>query len=341
MALYEDGAFCPVLTAATMDRMIKSPERFSLRKWHLSGVRKHVFEELERIVLGNARSAKSQERRLLRVVRPLLRFVSSLPQYTLQTRDLSPDTRAVRDAFAEATEPDVLLFENLPKACDLLPFSARQRLRDRSTDITTYVTAIKDAFEELRNAYPGLLESVRQSLMEAFGLSSGKSLTLREPLQATAANLVEFVVEPDLRLFLSRILERNHSEDSWLEGVASFLAERLVSKWRDEDRAHFNIRLRQFVRRIRLLEATVANRPAESTAKSIESIRVSLTGTSFGQIDYSVHLHEKSEQRLKKLQTGIQEVISNTGGGDPTLAVGALCRVLRSRLQDANNDTRR
>ena len=341
VALYEDGIFCPVLTAATMDRMIKSPERFSLRKWHLSGVRKHVFEELERIVLGDKKSAKSQERRLLRVVRPLLRFVSSLPQYTLQTRDLSPDTRAVRDAFAEATEPDVLLFDNLPKACDLLPFSARQRLKDRSTDITTYVTTIKNAFEELRNAYPRLLESVRQSFMEAFGFSSGENLTLREPLQATAANIVEFVVEPDLRLFLSRILERDNTEDLWLQGAASFLAERPVPKWRDEDRAHFNVRLRQFVRRIRLLEATIANRPPQSTAQSIDSIRVSLTGTTFGQLDYSVHLDKKCERKLKKLQTSIQEAISNNYDADSALTVGAICRVLRSRLQEANADTRR
>jgi vacuolar-type H+-ATPase catalytic subunit A/Vma1 len=332
IALYENGIFCPSLTAATMDRLVKSPERFTIRKWQLSGVRKHLFEELERMVLGREASVHSKERRLLRVVRPLLHFISSLPQYAMQTADLSPQTRAIRNAFQQATEPDILLFESLPGACGLPPFSASQRASARSTDVSAYVAAIKSTFRELHAAYPRLLESIRQSLKEGFGLSSGTP-SLREALQADAANLLEFVVEPDLNLFLSRILDRDSNEDAWLEGVASFLCERPVVKWRDEDRAHFNVRLRQFVRRTRLLEATVADRPARRSAKSVDSIRLSLTGTSFGQIDYSVHLDKASEKKIQRIQTLIEDAVS--GSPDPTVAIGALCRVLKSRLQES------
>ena len=341
VALYESGVFCPVLTAAIMDRLIKSPERFSLRRWQLSGIRKHVFEELERIVLGNTTPNKSRRRRMLRVVRPLLGFISSLPQYTMQTADLSPRTRAVRDAFWEATEPDILLFKNLPEACGLRPFSARQPLKTRSGDISAYVKAIRNTFHELRNAYPQLLQSMRISLAEGFGLSSEETSSLFDILQANAANLSEYVVEPDLKLLLSRILERHDSEDSWLESIASFLAEQPVAKWRDEDRAHFNIRLRQFVRRIRLLEATINDRPQVSIPKSLDSIRVSLTGTSFGQLDYSVHLDKKCKRKLKKIQADIEEAISNIDSVDPTIAVGALCQVLTARLQNVGTDTGR
>lgn len=332
IALYENGIFCPSLTAAIMDRLIKSPERFTVRKWQLSGVRTHVFEELERVVLGGEAPVRCKERRLLRVVRPLLHFISSLPQYTMQTADLSPQTRAVRDTFQQATEPDILLFESLPGACGLPTFSASQRTGTRLADVSSYVDAIRSAFRELRAAYPRLLEAVRQSLKEGFGFSS-ETPSLRETLQADAATLLEFVVEPDLNLFLSRILDRDSNEDAWLEGVASFLCERPVVKWRDEDRAHFNVRLRQFVRRTRLLEATIADRPEGTTAKSVDSIRLSLTGTSFGQIDYSLHLERTCERKVQRLQTLIEDAVS--GNPDPAIAIAALCRTLKSRLQES------
>jgi hypothetical protein len=278
---------------------------------------------------------------MLCVVRPLLGFISSLPQYTMQTTDLSPRTRAVRDAFLEATEPDILLFKNLPEACGLQPFSARQPLKRRSSDISAYVKAIRSTFHELRNAYPQLLQSIRLSLSEGFGLSSEEASSLFDVLQANATNLSAYVVEPDLKLLLSRILERHDSEESWLESIASFLAEQPVAKWRDENRAHFNIRLRQFVRRIRLLEATINDRPHVPMHKSLDSIRVSLTGTSFGQLDYSVHLDKKCKRKLKKIQAGIEEAISTIDSADHTIAVGALCQVLTARLQDVGTDTRR
>ncbi len=330
IALYENGIFCPTLTAAMMDRLVKSPERFAIRKWQLSGIRKHVFEELERVVLGEEVSVQSKERRLLRIVRPLLHFVSSLQQYTMQTADLSPQTRAIRDAFAQATEPDVLLFESLPNACGLPPFSASQKSDGRSTDVVTYVATIRSAFRELHAAYPRLLDAVRDSLREGFGLPSGTP-RLREAIQTDTAGVLEFVVEPDLRLFLSRLLEHDSNEDAWLEGVASLLCERPVAKWRDEDRAYFNVRLRQFVRRIHLLEATVADRPAKATAKSVDSIRVSLTGTSFGQIDHSIHLNKGSEKQVRKIQVLVENAIASSP--DRATAIGALCRALQSRLQ--------
>jgi len=332
VALYEDGAFCPVLTAAGFERLIKSPERFSVRRWQLSGVRGRVFEELERLVVGeNVTQQHSRKRRLLNVARPLLRFIASLPEYTMQTNQLSPQTQAIRRAFEDATEPDVLLFESLPEACDLPRFSSRRSSRRQTAHLARYISAIKSSFQELRGSYPRLLESVRQSFNEVLGLPHKDVHSVRDALKGNARYLQEFAIERDLKLLFSHILQDDLAPDAWLEGIASFLGERPMPKWRDEDIAHFSIRLRQFVRRMELLTITLSDRPMQAGKDFVESVRVSLTGTNFGQLDHAIHLDKSTVKQARRIEERVEAVLSD--GTDATVAVGALCRLLKRRLE--------
>lgn len=332
LALYEDGAFCPRLSVAAFERLVKSPERFSIRRWKLSGVRSQLFVELERLVLGRQSATRPVDQRLLRVARPLMRFFASLPAYTMHTADLAPRTQSVRDAFTEATEPDVLFFETLPTICGLAAFEHNSSRRDRSHDIAAYVDEIRAAVEELRGAFPRLLDSVQRSLAEGFNVSAAGVRELRSAVQAEVSEVAEFAIERDLRLLISRLLATDGSEDAWIDGVASFLAERPIAKWRDEDRARFNVRLRQFVRRIQLLRATVSDRPPHVAGDGTESVRVSLTGTAFGQVDHAVHLGRMAQKRVRKIEARLEETLKDEG--DSVAVLGALCRLLRRRLTE-------
>ncbi|MCC6909696.1 MAG: hypothetical protein IT430_17305 [Phycisphaerales bacterium] len=324
VALYEDGAFCPSISAAVFERLIKAPARFTVRRWEVTGVRGQVFRELERIVGDPSSAASPGKAHILSVVRPMLRFMGSLPEYTSRTGNISTTTTAVRAAFGEATEPDALLFTDLPRACGLDPFVAAQR--GRAGDIRTYRDRLEHAFAELRLVYPSLVASTFSAIGDAFGVSDGSKAVIH--LQERAGLLAQYAVERDMKMFIDRICAPETDAEQWTEGVAALVAERPMPKWRDEDQARFLVRLNQFARRFTLLEATLEGQPMRTTAAS--SIRVSLTGTAFGQFDHAVHLTKRTTSRVAKLHRSLEEVLGKAI--DRNVAVAALCESLRQRI---------
>lgn len=324
VALYEDGAFRPQLSAAVFERLIKAPERFTIRRWRITGVRSKLFEELERVV-GTSATTRPGKAQILNVVRPMLRFYASLPDYTTNTARVSPTTASIRMALQKATEPDLLLFADLPRACGVEPFEPSQR--GRGDDIRTYRDALEGSFAELRTIYPSLLASALAAICDTFGMTDGGDAAI-EQLQGRAARLADYAVERDMKMFLDRIRAPEADSERWTEGVAALLAERPVEKWRDEDQARFLVRLSQFARRITLLEATVADQP--KNARGVSSIRVSLTGTSFGQLDHAVHVNKRAASHVARLERSLEGVLGEAK--DESMAVAALCEALRRRL---------
>lgn len=324
VALYEAGAFRPSLTPALFERLVKSPEVFAVRRLCVSGLRARVFHELERLV-GQPISRKANRQQLLKVARPLLRFVASLPEFAKTTSELSSTGLAIRKAFLEATEPETLLFDDLPKACGLEPFKPTQR--GRLLEVSQYVGQLKNVLSELRGAYPALLTSVRHLVADVFGMGED---VLHDLLPKRAQLLAGFTLDRDLKMFVERICAPDPDPDRWLDGVASLIAERPTEKWRNDDLARFIVRLQQFVRRFTLLEATLADRPGLHSLDQCESIRVALTGTHFGQRDQAIHLDAKQAARAARLQESIEQAIRSNA--DSSVSIAALCRVLQQLL---------
>jgi len=219
-----------------------------------------------------------------------------------------------------------MLLADLPQAVDVRPFKTTDRRR--SDDVETYVSRLRKAIVELRDCYPKLTASVWQSVGEAFSVGTEAS-NIRAALRERASALAEFAVERDICMLIERMLGDSTSDEAWLDGVASLLAERLPAKWRDEDLAHFGIRVRQFVRRFTLLEATVANRPKGAKLNGAESLRVALTSTRFGQIDHAIHLDPRKESQAQAIEDKLSELLDES---DPTAALAALCRLLHHRV---------
>jgi len=326
VALYKEGEFQPSLSSALFQDLIKRPADFTVRQLRIIGVRSEVFDKLGSLLGQMDVARQSAKQQVLTIARLLMRFTRSLPEYSQKTDGLSPRTRSVRVILLTAKEPETMLLADLPQAVDVRPFKTTDRRR--SDDVETYVSRLRKAIVELRDCYPKLTASVWQSVGEAFSVGTEAS-NIRAALRERASALAEFAVERDICMLIERMLGDSTSDEAWLDGVASLLAERLPAKWRDEDLAHFGIRVRQFVRRFTLLEATVANRPKGAKLNGAESLRVALTSTRFGQIDHAIHLDPRKESQAQAIEDKLSELLDES---DPTAALAALCRLLHHRV---------
>jgi hypothetical protein len=326
VAVYEEGAFVPQLTGAVFDQIITSPARYTVRRWHVTGVRVAVFEQLGKMLGRSPVIDRIEVRDLLDVVKPLMRFVRKLNDFTRQTRALAPVTLSVRAVINDASEPDMLLFRDLPVACGFEPFTASRK--DRSQDIEAFLRKLQTALSELQRGYELLLQSLTADLAIAFDLAPDDTHP-RRILAKRAAHVRSVALNPDVKVFTARLTDAVADESIWIEQIAAFLANKHPTIWHDDDRARFTVRLTQIADAVKSLESLVHARQGLAVDdEEHESLRIAVVGNKSPQTEQVVHLNHREASEVSALQAKIQALFRPYAvNGSRKLAVAALARV--------------
>ncbi len=233
--LYQEGSFQPLIEPAHIERLLKTPERFALKRAAMVGLRATVFEQLRTTLIADERPASHRLRNAttLAVVRPLIAFATGLPEYSRTTRRTSATAQHVCSALLAAREPDELLFTAVPDACGLQPFSLDSSSSDAQL-ATEFVERLRAALSELGSAYERLLAQVGDLLYAGFAVEGPRS-ALREDLRSRSRRLLKQVIEPKMRSFLATAADENLDDEDWLEAIAMTLAAKPPSAWSDRD----------------------------------------------------------------------------------------------------------
>lgn len=237
--LYQEGSFQPVIDPAHIERLLKTPDRFAVKRAAMVGLRAKVFEQLRATLTADRDSGTKHVRNqtTLAVVRPLIAFANGLPDYSRTTSRLSDTAQQVCAALLDAREPDELLFTALPEACGIQPFSSRPASKDEDV-ASTYVQRLRTALGELAAAYEQLLSDVGDLLHAGFEVEGPRS-ALREDLRTRSRRLLKQVIEPKMRSFLTTAADENLDDSDWLEAMAMTLTGKPPSSWADRDLALF------------------------------------------------------------------------------------------------------
>jgi hypothetical protein len=248
LALYEEGAYVPGLDSATLDRLLRRPESFSVQRFRVEGLRAKIFGEYAKALYADAEKVES----LLSIAKPLVKFVFGLEDYTKQTRVLSPTARAVRGAILHAKSPQKLIYEELPVACGF----SRADSASEARSYDDFAGVLMNALRELKQAYSILLQEQATSLAKGLGVEANNDLdSVRRVVAGRYAGLEKFCLEADeLGAFLRRLCNNDEPVELWLEKILLFLGRKPSAKWSDEDRATAQFRLTEFARRVRDLE---------------------------------------------------------------------------------------
>ncbi|GAA4389462.1 hypothetical protein [Hymenobacter koreensis] len=310
LAFYEDGSFIPRVTGTNFLRLIKAPETFEVQYHPITGVRNDLFQRL--IQELGLRTKDSDRVDLLDVVKPLLVFTATLPDYALKTTHLLPKTRAVRSILVVTGDPAKLVFHDLPKACGLPPIDAHATHDDPAqlSRIEQFATALKGAVDELRAAYPNLLETLRRQLLK--GLQQTSSFEqVRPALAKRAKALANFVTEPRLKSFCLRLADTSLAETQWLESLGNLVCAVPPAKWRDADEYKFEQEVHKLSAQFLRVEAVVFNELGP--LQDGESVRVALTHPDGEERDQVIHLAPEQVIEMQGLQEQLRDLLTNHG----------------------------
>ena len=221
MSLYREGSFIPEPSIADFEMLMRRPEMFSVAGYYITGTRKAV---VERIAKGlNVKPS------IVQVTRSLIHMVKSLPDYAWRTKRLPEKVLAVREAFYQARSPEKLLFYDLPKALDLMPFSGSY---EELSHVERFFNELNDILQEWSKATSSIIEWALDKLLDSCGLQSG--VVGWNQLRLNAARLEEIVTHPRLLPFLKRAIMDGDNQVA-LESVLALVADRPPRSWTDSD----------------------------------------------------------------------------------------------------------
>lgn len=326
IALYENGSFVADLSIPVFERLLKAPQQFEIKRFRLAGIRTEMFSKFLEML---NQPIENKNLDLLTIVAPLMRFIAQLPNYTQKTQDLSNAAKNLREVVNKASEPDELLFKQLPES---LGFSAFTTEFKDSTALAKFFNTLQDALSELGTAYDKLLNALEQMLAEAFSLDeTGKNL--RSELATRAEPLLEVVIETQLKGFLIHLYSEGHDFKGWIESIGTFLAKKPPASWLDTDKAQFEVNLSQLVRKFRHFEA-VSYDKLQHDESAAETIRIGITTPNEHEQERVVTLSdEEYAEKIEKAITKLLDDFDSDNNLEFRLAV--LARISKKILQES------
>jgi hypothetical protein len=309
LSVYYLGTFLPVLGPEQWEVLVRHPQNFAVKHFELTGVRWKVFRELEDVVRSPAKgtstaSSLTRNATLLSVVRPLIRFVMRLPEYTKRTNTLSQTASGVRDLLRSVREPDDLLFRLLPEAVGL---TLAESDAETATDAAgAYRKTLLAALRELDGAYDRLLGSCRDLLCSAFGVVDDPT-RIRVELTVRGQHLVGRVIDPSLKSVVHALVNDAASDREWLEALIMVISDKPADSWSDDDALAFEFKAADAARRFRSLWLLV-HEAADARRDEADARRISLTRPNGSEYHDVVWIDRNSRESIESV---VREVMSH------------------------------
>ena len=329
VAIYEGGRYAPLLTEEMLERFIKRPDKFSVQRFRIEGLRAAIFKQYCDVV-----SEGVKPKTVLDVAKPLARFIGGLPEYTLTTRrDLSAKTLAVRDSFIHAKTPEALLFDALPKA---LGYDEERSKEGEFSD------SLKEVLRELKDAHPQLVADIKRHFARSLGLATNLGLgRLRDVSRRQCSGLENYSMDDETNNILHRINRRVSEPNQWFDAILLYIGGKPSKAWSDKDKDKAKYRLTQFscwLRDLIKIAETDKNigRKTPATKSSVYLLKSIKQGDS--PIDEVVRVEEKNKKKIEAIKEIIHSALE--GDKDEEIRLAALAQVVNEFLRNyKENDT--
>ena len=318
IAVYEMGTYVPVWRIEVFERMMRRPADFTLRWIDEDARTVRVLEELRSITL----SGQADSARLVDVVRPLIVTVAQLPAYARHTRRFDDLTVVrVREAILRAQDPVELVFRELPSVLN-------SPLSELEGSERQFAIRLKEVVDQLRFAYPRLVEEVSEALVNSLGLYETDP---RAELRLRAQRVIRFGGDKRLKTFL---LESQRTTSSWAEGLGRAIMDgNPPDSWKDVDVTTFHARLRMLVQDFFRLEELAES---QEEHHGVPILRMDYLHDKHEHILVPLRPSDDSEKSEQQLILQIQELLlseSRSSTGSKTMRMNILARLLLDEIR--------
>lgn len=220
VAVYGEGVFQASFNELCVEFLARDSKDIQLRRVEMEG-----FVGATLKTLGSLLKIKGEVQPLI-VARTIIGEFDALVPWTSRTQSLSPKTLKVREILKRASDPNKLLFDDLPKLTE--------PRADGSFDPNATAVLLRDALAEMRAAYPKILEDLKDLMLRELDVRS-QSEDAYQSLRDRADNIRHIGGDLRLEAFVGRLTQFHGTRED-MEGLAGVAINKLPRDWNDSDR---------------------------------------------------------------------------------------------------------
>lgn len=222
LAFYRDAIFQPSLREIDIDYLVKDASLLQIRWMDLNQDARELLSGLADVVRELDSTNTLADLEPIDVGRGLVAIYSRLSPWSQRTQRLSSKAAAIRAVFKKASDPNKLIFNDLPGL-----FSVEASTHD------AIVASVRDGLEELVASHPGMLHRLRSEMLAELQVPNASPNALAD-LRARAENIRNLAGDFYLEAFIGRIATFEGT-DADIEGLSSLAANKPMRDWSDAD----------------------------------------------------------------------------------------------------------
>jgi len=235
VCLYYDGTYIKNWDVEIFDLSAKVPSKFTIRWVAAEQSTKTIIRSLSSVLLKD--HPKSQRVGVNTILSGLFGWYRNLPEYSRQTRDISPHAFELRKVITSSSDPIGLLFAGIPESLGLQPFlhSGTSKLRSRvlKTQTEQLARLFEDAIHDIDQAYDRLMSSMAADLGKAFSCDSDIK-AMSQSIKSSVSPILDFIHDPQTKAFLTRACnEPDQDQYKWVEALGATLTKQAPRYWND------------------------------------------------------------------------------------------------------------
>ena len=227
LAVYRQSIFQSQITDLDVEYLTKDENSVQLRWMELSDEQRALLTKMVGIVRELDPTNTLPDLEPIDVARGLVSIYDRLPPWVGRTQGLSSNAKQVRQLFKQASDPNGLIFDDIPRR-----LSNGAEL-DKCATLAQISNNVRSGLMELREAYPAMLSRLRETLLAELQVPNA-SASLLEELRARADNVRQLSGDHRLEAFIVRLSHFYGSEQD-MESLASMATNKPPPTWVDAD----------------------------------------------------------------------------------------------------------
>lgn len=320
-AIFNEDSYIPQLSEENLALIAKLPEKYSIKTFDIEGVKLDIFNSY-RTFLNISTDKKFNNESFIETIKPFIVFYKQLPEYSKNTKRISPTAIKIREAITKSKDPEETFFDAFPNA---LGVSLTTLQQDKSK-LQSYTTNLQDAVRELRTAYDGLIKRFEDFLCDEFVGHTCSFDEYKTHFQKRFSKLKKHMLLSNQRTFVQRIDSALDDRKAWLNSIVQSVVGKTLEDFSDKDEIMLYEKFKAMILDLDSL-TKISRTEIDDNKEEVIGVKID---SFFSKIDPKVVRVPKSKS--KEIET-LKNNLKNNLGKDNTSNIAAVLNLLKELLQ--------
>jgi hypothetical protein len=320
-AIFNDESYIPNLSEENLELIAKYPEKYSIKTFDIEGVKLDIFNSY-RTFLNIATEQKFDNNSFIETIKPFIVFYKQLPEYSKNTKRLSPSAIKIRKAIVTSKDPEETFFDAFPNALGL----TLSTLQEDKAKLQSFTTSLQVSVRELRTAYDELVKRFEDFICNEFVGQTSSFEEYKAHLQKRFTKLKKHMLLSNQKTFVQRLDSPLDDRKAWLNSIVQAVTGKTLEVFSDEDEILLYEKFKAMILELDSL-TKISKSDIDESKEEVIGVKID---SFFSKIDPKVvRVPKNKSNEIEQLMNELKSKL----GKDNTSNIAAVLNLLKELLQ--------